>query len=384
MRPQGDPQPLRPAAFRVRPGSIAPFISGAVFAVLIVALVWRTQQAHHSTCVSQVPRNGCRFGAQPGMVRKGMARPQQQVLRCCLITTPPTPTTHPDVRQSAHGWLLHNSVGTEGWSPHARTLQRVHAPNTVVGGLRSSALGHMSVCVSAALCGVFRCRCREVRGRRASAHDNLWVCGRAALVRCQETYGWLRRSPNASMGPGGQVHTALAYSDSSATSTRSVAGPRCMWPSSSGFGCTGVIGGSRCKGHSTFSKCRLSMADEPSPLLVPSREPRLHSIFTAVLLTAAAVAGSALVWRTQQPLQMLPYASTVDVRRSSGTCHYGAQPYLFEESGPITFDEAPDKWRLVPLDPACAPRELTAPLLNASRRGEASADRLVIMFFGDR
>ena len=106
-------------------------------------------------------------------------------------------------------------------------------------------------------------------------------------------------------------------------------------------------------------------------------------MYLALLLTAAAVAGSALVWRTQQPLQALRYASTVDVRRT-GTCHYGAQPYLFEESGPMRFDAAPDKWRLVPLDPACAPRELITPLLNASRRGEASADRLVIMFFGDR
>ncbi len=103
-------------------------------------------------------------------------------------------------------------------------------------------------------------------------------------------------------------------------------------------------------------------------------------MYTAVLLTVATLAGFTLVWRTQLPHL---YASTVGVRRSEG-CQFGTQPYHFEESGPMTFDEAPNQWRVVPLDPACAPRELAAPLLNASRRGETSADPLVVMFFGDR
>ena len=36
----------------------------------------------------------------------------------------------------------------------------------------------------------------------------------------------------------------------------------------------------------------------------------------------------------------------------------------------MTFDEAPNGYRVVPLDAACTPREVIAPLLNASRRGE--------------
>ena len=106
-------------------------------------------------------------------------------------------------------------------------------------------------------------------------------------------------------------------------------------------------------------------------------------MYAALLFTVAAVAGTTLVWRTQQPQQALLNASTVDVRRS-GTCRYGDQPYFFEESGPMTFDEAPDSWRVVPLDGACAPRELVTPLLNASRLGKTSEKRPVLMFFGDR
>ena len=103
----------------------------------------------------------------------------------------------------------------------------------------------------------------------------------------------------------------------------------------------------------------------------------------AILLALAAIAGSALFWRAQ-PQHAVLLASTADIRPGRGHCAYGAQPYFFEESGPITFDQPPAEWRAVSLDADCAPRQLIEPLLNASRRGEPSADRLVIMLFGDR
>ena len=55
-----------------------------------------------------------------------------------------------------------------------------------------------------------------------------------------------------------------------------------------------------------------------------------------------------------------------------------------EDSGSAKYNEMPAEWRLRTYDPACEPRELVAPLLNATLQGEPRDDRLIILMFGDR
>ena len=61
-----------------------------------------------------------------------------------------------------------------------------------------------------------------------------------------------------------------------------------------------------------------------------------------------------------------------------------SSPTFSGDGGKAKFNGTPQEWRLLPLDPACEPRQLVAPLLNASRHAVPSAEQLVIMFFGDR
>ena len=103
--------------------------------------------------------------------------------------------------------------------------------------------------------------------------------------------------------------------------------------------------------------------------------PHLVSAIVTTLATAAALA---LVWRSGLVHRH------VQILSGHGSCHYGDQPYYFLRSGSSAFNETPHAWRLRPLDAACEPRELVAPLLNASGDPEPSARPLVIMLFGDR
>ena len=116
----------------------------------------------------------------------------------------------------------------------------------------------------------------------------------------------------------------------------------------------------------------------PDPPWLLQSEPS-HLLHTIVISVATVVA-FALVWRTQQSRLG---ARTLEVHRSEG-CQFGVQPYYFEDSGSAAYNETPAEWRLVPHDPNCEPRQLIGPLLNASRNGDTSDQRLVIMFFGDR
>ena len=103
----------------------------------------------------------------------------------------------------------------------------------------------------------------------------------------------------------------------------------------------------------------------------------------SLLLTVAVVAGFGLIWRIL-PQEIHQPSTPRNCRR--GDCQYGVQNYYFEGAGSARYNETPQPhdWRLLALDPACQPRSLIGPLINASRRAEPRPEPLVIMFFGDR
>ena len=116
----------------------------------------------------------------------------------------------------------------------------------------------------------------------------------------------------------------------------------------------------------------------PLPFRCAVARPRSGLIPPFVSGAAFATCVLAFVWRAQQ---------AHDAARSyTDGCQLGRQPYYFDDGGSAKFNETPQPhdWRLLSLDPACQPRQLVAPMINASRRAVPRAAPLALMFFGDR
>ena len=123
--------------------------------------------------------------------------------------------------------------------------------------------------------------------------------------------------------------------------------------------------------------------DDPLSLKPSNTSARPESTSPYIVITTLALVGVGLVWRSQLPVSH-GFPRARDGRRDSEGRRFGVQPYFFGDGGKAKFNGTPQEWRLLPLDPACEPRQLVAPLLNASRHAVPSAEQLVIMFFGDR
>ena len=120
---------------------------------------------------------------------------------------------------------------------------------------------------------------------------------------------------------------------------------------------------------------------QPQPPDAPSFPQRLTSYSVNIFFTSVAiVAAFALVLRAQQPR----LCSRALESHKSEACHFGVQPYQFVGAGGKLYNETPHEWSLLPYDAACEPRDLAAPLLNASRSAGPRDDKLAIMLFGDR